>query len=499
MRLSDAESDYENALHRSAWRRIASWFRGGPNQLMPFDDVRARLPFRGQRHLGLRAVPIDSIVGSVGRYRDFDRAFLPTQRDTRDRWLSVRRARDENVALPAVDLYKIGDVYFVRDGNHRVSVARTRGQAMIDAHVTEIDVPVPLAPDSDLDALVIAQERQGFFETTGIAMLRPDALDALEATVEGQYPKLLDHISAHRWYLGERRDADVPEDDAVADWYDHVYRPVIDKLAQHGLLDAFDGCGPADLYLWITKYQDYLRDAYEASGALDDGERAQDDGDEAPLTSDEDTSAVVTQTVRARLESEEDAVPLRRLLRLLARNDWVGDAYFEQAYARFRETIQLQRVRPEADLRTTLPRGYDRLREHISGHRWYLGEQRDAEVSFEEAVASWYDRVYRPLVDLLRDHGLIARMPERTEADLYLWTHGRKRQIAAQQGHDVDTAELVYDLAAEQRAKTPVRNMLRRLRRKKPTAPDDDPTTPDDDPTATRADGASGANDDGAG
>src|SRR5262249_2690072 len=158
------------------------------------------------------------IVGSVGRYRDFDRAFLPRHAHSRGRWTNVDRAHREDVHLPPIEVYQIGEVYFVRDGNHRVSVARERGQQFIDAYVIAVDVPVPVPPALNVDDLLRKQEYAAFLLETRLDVLRPGA--AVELTLPGQYDKLSQHIAAHRWFVGERRHADVSWEDAVASWYD---------------------------------------------------------------------------------------------------------------------------------------------------------------------------------------------------------------------------------------------------------------------------------------
>ena len=131
-----AYQDFERQYRRSFWRKVTSFLQGESNELLEYDAVRRELPFQSQHDLGVQTIPLDKIVGSVGRYRDFDRAFLPTQRQTKGRWVNISKARYEEVELPAIDVYKVGEVYFVRDGNHRVSVARERNQEFIDAYVT---------------------------------------------------------------------------------------------------------------------------------------------------------------------------------------------------------------------------------------------------------------------------------------------------------------------------------------------------------------------------
>ena len=96
-----ANQDFDKAYRRGFWRRLSAWLAGKSNELLPYDEVRRQLPFQGQRSAGLQEIPLDKIVGSVGRYRDFDRAFLPTQRITASRWINISKARYEDKALPA--------------------------------------------------------------------------------------------------------------------------------------------------------------------------------------------------------------------------------------------------------------------------------------------------------------------------------------------------------------------------------------------------------------
>ncbi|MDX1520852.1 MAG: hypothetical protein R3264_04440 [Anaerolineae bacterium] len=134
-----AVRDFERARSKAFWRGLVSRLTRKCNDLLPFDQMRQSLWLKGQRYLGLQVVPLDKIVGSEGRYRDFDRAFLPRHAHTVARWISIDKAHYEQVLLPPVDLFKIGEIYFVQDGNHRISVARARGQEFIDALVTEIN------------------------------------------------------------------------------------------------------------------------------------------------------------------------------------------------------------------------------------------------------------------------------------------------------------------------------------------------------------------------
>lgn len=225
--------------------------------------MRARLPLTGQHYRGLEEIPVDLIAGSVGRYRDFDRAFLPRQRQTRNRWINIDRAMQQDVRLPPVELYKIGEVYFVRDGNHRVSVAREREQNYIDAFVTEIDVRVPLTPDTDLDELIRKAEQSDFFSKTNLDRLRPG--QNVRLTLPGQYGKLLEHIHVHRWYLGVENHREMGWEEAVQSWYDRVYMPMVLYIREEKILEEFPNRTETDLYLWIIEHRSVLRGDPEAT------------------------------------------------------------------------------------------------------------------------------------------------------------------------------------------------------------------------------------------
>ncbi len=256
MRSDTAGADYRRARRKAFMRGVLSWFKRSDNALLAFDEVRRGIHAQAQREGGLREVPIDQIVGSVGRYRDFDRAFLPRQVQTRDRWERVDRAHLDGTELPAIDLYKIGDTYFVKDGNHRVSVARERGQAFIDAHVIEVTAPAPVHSVEDLLDWMRDQDALSFYEKTHISELRPDA--RIELTLPGQYEKLLEHISTHRWYLGVAAKREIPYREAVASWYDRIYLPTIEAIRATDALRDFPNRSEADLYLWVTEHHWYL-------------------------------------------------------------------------------------------------------------------------------------------------------------------------------------------------------------------------------------------------
>lgn len=132
-----AEADFGRARRRAFFARIAFRLRRECSKLLAFDEVGEIHPAHNRRRLGLREVEVSKIVGSVGRHEAFDRCFMPTKSSVAERWMRVDRAFHCGLELPAVRLYKVGDSYFVEDGNHRVSVASYQGVEIIEAEVTE--------------------------------------------------------------------------------------------------------------------------------------------------------------------------------------------------------------------------------------------------------------------------------------------------------------------------------------------------------------------------
>lgn len=396
-----AKQDYERAMSKGFWRKVLSIITRRDTQLLPFDEIRKRLPIRGQHFIGFRQVPIDKICGSLGRYHDFDRAFLPLQRRTRDRWISVDMAHYEDIPLPPVELYQIGDIYFVKDGNHRVSVARERGQEFLDAYVIEIDTPVKLTSDLQLSEMDLKQAYADFLLKTRLNEIHPEA--EIEFTRPDFYQELLRHIDLHRWYLGERRNTEVSYEEAVASWYDQIYLPLVLMVREQGILKDFSNHKEADLCLWLMEYQGYLRRAYQ--------QREEDETEETDA-----------ETIAAgQLLGDYPLPVVKKLISLVNRAHWLDDIILEQERAEFLELTRLDQLRPGSQIILTLAGQYNRIREHIAVHRWYLGEQRTADIPFGEAVVSWYDQIYLPLVEIICEQGILDKFPGRTEADLYLW------------------------------------------------------------------------------
>jgi hypothetical protein len=255
--------DFDRARRKALVQRILGSFSHRSLDLMPFEQVREQLRLSNRHFRGLHEIPLDQIVGSVGRYHDFTRTFLPRSDELRERWAAVEDRVVTGGGLPPVELYQVGDAYFVRDGNHRVSVARAQGAPSIEAYVWEYPTPVPVAPEDDLDDLLIKEEYVEFLEKTRLHHLRPD--QRIEFTVLGRYRDLLEHIAVHRYYLGRELGREIPYPEAVTSWYDNVYQPIIQAIAESGALKHFPRRTEADLYIWISRWQHELSERYGRS------------------------------------------------------------------------------------------------------------------------------------------------------------------------------------------------------------------------------------------
>lgn len=251
-----AQADFTAARLKALFRTLLAFLTGQHNELLAYTEVREKLRVGGPIYRGVQTVPIAQIIGSVDRYRDFDRAFLPTQDFMSERWQKVSRAWYQDISLPPILLYKVGEVYFVVDGHHRVSVARERGQEAIEAEVRECAVRVPVTTDMNPDDLEILGAKVEFLERTAFDRVRPDA--QLEVTILGGYDRMLEHIAVHRFFMGLDFRRDIGEDEAVGHWYDTVYLPIINVIRESDILQAFPGRTEADLYLWVLDHRHYL-------------------------------------------------------------------------------------------------------------------------------------------------------------------------------------------------------------------------------------------------
>lgn len=251
-----ARVDFQRARFKAFLHRVMGALSGQPSTLLSYDDIKEKLHIGGPIYRGVQTVRVDQVAGSLNRYHEFDRVFLPASDKLADRWQSVNRAFYEDISLPPVVLYKVGQVYFVVDGHHRVSVAREQGQLFIEAEVRECATRVNITPDIKLDDLQILESKVHFLERTSLDRLRPGA--NIKVTIPDGFERMLEHIAVHRYFMGLDLKRDISEQEAVTDWYDHVYMPIIKVIRDTEILKEFPGKTEGDLYLWVLDHQHYL-------------------------------------------------------------------------------------------------------------------------------------------------------------------------------------------------------------------------------------------------
>lgn len=255
--VAQAQRNFQQARMGAFWQDVWALLTGKNIDLLRFEEVKQRLRLRDERYLGLQEIPVDKIVGSVGRYKDFTRSFLPRTNSVRSRWQRLDAMARGAEGFPPIEVYKVGDAYFVIDGNHRVSVARQIGMPTIEAYVTEYPTAVPFDEKTQLDELNIKEGYADFLRETRLDILRPGSEVIL--TEPARYRQILEHINVHRYFLGIDLKRPVTKDEATASWYDNVYMPMIDLIRKYDVIEFFPGRTEADLYAWLIKHQEALR------------------------------------------------------------------------------------------------------------------------------------------------------------------------------------------------------------------------------------------------
>jgi hypothetical protein len=260
-------SDFRRARRRAFREDLRCLLIKCPVNLLPFDAVRESLHLTRYSYRDLQSISLDSIVGSVGRYHDFTRHFWPRQDALRDRWARIAYLMIWESGLPPIYLYQVDKAYFVRDGNHRVSVARYLGAPTIEAYVWEFHTRVPLRLDTRLEDLLLKEELVTFLEHTDLDCVRPR--QQVVFTVPGSYRVLEEHISAHRYWLESRHGNRVTVTEAVGSWYDLVYTPVVEVVRERNLQRYFPRATETDIYLGILNHHRCLVCSLEQPVSLD--------------------------------------------------------------------------------------------------------------------------------------------------------------------------------------------------------------------------------------
>jgi hypothetical protein len=257
-----AHQDFQRARFKAFMNKVWATLSGRSSTLLSYEEIKEKLHIGGPIYRGVKTVRVDQIAGSLNRYHEFDRVFLPASDKLAARWTSVNRAFYQEISLPPVVLYKVGEVYFVVDGHHRVSVAREQGQIYIEAEVRECATRVNITPNIRPEDLEILEDKVHFLERTSIDTLFPEA--DIKLTIPDGFDRMLEHIAVHRYFMGLDWKRDISEEEAIRHWYETVYMPIVNVIRETGILSEFPTKTEGDLYLWVLDHQRYLTEEGQA-------------------------------------------------------------------------------------------------------------------------------------------------------------------------------------------------------------------------------------------
>lgn len=256
-RYQMAVEDFKRARQQAALQEVFLRLRGQSSGLLSYNEVARKLRVTGRSNVGITTIPVEAIVGSVGRYSDFTRTFMPRIANDEQRWAKVKAAAWSVSDLPPIEVYQIDSAYFVLDGNHRVSIARQQGISHLDAVVTKVKTRVPFSANDDPEALILKEEYAAFLDYTHLDQLRPEA--NLRVSAAGQYAHLENHIEVHRFFLEMAEERELELEEAVTRWYDEAYVPVVTAIREQDILRHFPGRTETDFYLWVAAHQASLQ------------------------------------------------------------------------------------------------------------------------------------------------------------------------------------------------------------------------------------------------
>jgi hypothetical protein len=244
------DSTFDKALRQKGRHRLAAKIRRADDteELLPLPEVVRRLRQFEQHYVGIRTIPVDRIVGTVDRSRDFDRDFLPRRPEMEDRWRQVERAFPDG-NFPPITVFELDGSYFLVDGHHRVAIAKQRGTEFIDADVTQLQTKIPLPPDADIGQIIHAEQEAIFLEESGLDRSRPGV--RIELTRPEGYVELLEIVRVHGYHLMKERGERVPDEEISSDWYDWLYTRAVGAIRREGLSEAYPDSAEGDLFLWL--------------------------------------------------------------------------------------------------------------------------------------------------------------------------------------------------------------------------------------------------------
>ncbi|MCQ2575682.1 MAG: transcriptional regulator [Treponema sp.] len=265
MNIAEAQSeeDFAKARNKALFNEIQHLLSPEAASLISLNQVRGMVKSTVETYVGMQVIPIEKIVGSEGRYNDFDNHFFPKNTFLRTRWEHVDEAAINDIILPPIKVYELGGLYFVRDGNHRVSVAKARETEFIDAEVVSLQSEIKLKnPDNinDIIKQILNYEKRNFYAETNFG----DITDywCLDFSATGRYDVIEEHILTHKYYLNQAKEEEITYEEAVLSWFNTVYLPIVTSVRKNHTLRHFPKRTLADLYVYIVRYWDLLKQKF---------------------------------------------------------------------------------------------------------------------------------------------------------------------------------------------------------------------------------------------
>jgi hypothetical protein len=253
--VADSQEDFVRARRRRILSRLSATLRREADDvevMLPFDEVVAALGRRSERDLGLQSIPVDAIVGTVDRGKEFDRNFRPTSARVRPRFERIAKAQRRGESMPPIDVYKVGELYFVRDGHHRVAVAREHRRELIDARVVEVVTEIGLDRSIRLGDLPVKGHERLFYERVPLAR---EARDRIRLTDPWQFGALAEAVEA--WGFRDMQGSGrlLNRAQVAQRWFDEEYVPVVSMLREVGLMHPDESETDAYLRLSAERYR----------------------------------------------------------------------------------------------------------------------------------------------------------------------------------------------------------------------------------------------------
>lgn len=242
-----AEQDWSIARRKLLYEKVVCRFKTRTVDLLSFENVRSTLNIHQSFERGLHTIPISNIQGSVGRLDDFSSRFLPLKESGKERWIGVDIAVTTGKTAP-IDVYQVGQVYYVLDGNHRVSVARLHGFETIEAYVTEFPLPADFIAGDGMDKHLIKSERTRFLDQIGEENL--ELARQIRFTCPGCFRDISRQIHLYQQTFREQYSTELSFGEAFLYWHDDAYWPLVKAIQKNNLLDHFSNRTEGDLYIW---------------------------------------------------------------------------------------------------------------------------------------------------------------------------------------------------------------------------------------------------------